>query len=385
MAETMNTSGSNQNSKKRAHILRYFTLFLILVAIAYMLYYYFYARYYVSTDDAYVNQDIIYVSPQISGTIDQVRIQNTQYVKQGELIAKINSFDQKIAFKEAKTALAESVRDISRLIREREQTKQSIILAQIKLKKSKDDLKRNSNLIQKKLISDEKYHDLLFAKEIAEANVHIAKQKLLTMDAIVGDGNISQNPKVQSAILKVQSTYLNLQRCNIYAPISGIVAQKNVTTGKSVSTKTTLLAIIPQEGIWVDANFKETKLAHIHQDQNVALVSDTYGSRVTYHGKVEGISPGTGSVFALIPAQNATGNWIKIIQRIPVRISIDAQTLKKYPLRVGNSMTVTIDIKGDQNATLKPLTAPAPPSNGLYPNVLQKAKQITQQIIEQNS
>lgn len=163
------------------------------------------------------------------------------------------------------------------------------------------------------------------------------------MNAILKNKNITENPKIKKAALEVKQSYLNLSRCDIIAPVSGIIAKKRFNKGEHVGVTSTILAIVPMQGFWVEANFKETQLHHIKIGQDVKLHSDLYGKDVEYSGKVEGINPGTGAVFSLLPAQNATGNWIKIVQRVPVRITLNENELIKHPLHVGNSMQVRID------------------------------------------
>ena len=376
---------SNKSHKKRNSILFILILFFILSGIGYAFYYYTYAKYYESTDNAYVSQNIVYVTPQTSGIVNQVFVDKTDFVKRGQLLGKLDSRDANISFNRAKANLAQTVRRVKKLLLEKEEAKAAIKLAQIKLQKAKDDFFRNQIAKNQNALSLSRFENYKYAYEEAKQNLKILTQKLQSLETLVKDNNISNNPQVKSAILQLKQSYLNLQRCNIYAPISGVIAKKNFNIGQSVSLKSNLLAIIPTKGFWVDANFKETQIKHMRIGQDVKLTSDLYGKDIVYHGKVAGISPGTGAVFSLIPPQNATGNWIKIIQRVPIKIKLNPNELKKHPLIVGSSMYVTVDLKKENSKPLKKLQESSIKSTKLYQKAMQKADSIAQNIIRQNS
>ena len=374
------------NQKKRNHILLFLALFFILSGAAYLFYYYTYSRFYESTDNAYVGQNIVYVTPQVSGNVDAIYVSEMQNVKAGEKMAHLDSRDAQLAFLSAKEALAQSVRQIKQTKMLQEEAKNAISLAQVNLDKTKADLERNKFLLSKGAITGEKFQNLEFAKDAADANLQMANKKLLSIDALLKDKDISKNPEIQNAILRVQKTYLDLKRCDILAPVSGMIAKKNLSLGESVTSNTTILSIVPQEDFWVDANFKETQLQHIRIDQDVKLVSDLYGQDMTFHGKIVGIAAGTGAVFSLLPAQNASGNWIKIVQRVPVRISLDPKEVKTHPLQVGNSMSVTVDLHKQNGGFLKRVASKDENNLNykLYDNSENEAKALIKEIIEQN-
>ena len=374
------------NQKKRNHILLFLALFFILSGAAYLFYYYTYSRFYESTDNAYVGQNIVYVTPQVSGNVDAIYVSEMQNVKAGEKMAHLDSRDAQLAFLSAKEALAQSVRQIKQTKMLQEEAKNAISLAQVNLDKTKADLERNKFLLSKGAITGEKFQNLEFAKDAADANLQMANKKLLSIDALLKDKDISKNPEIQNAILRVQKTYLDLKRCDILAPVSGMIAKKNLSLGESVTSNATILSIVPQEDFWVDANFKETQLQHIRIDQDVKLVSDLYGQDMTFHGKIVGIAAGTGAVFSLLPAQNASGNWIKIVQRVPVRISLDPKEVKTHPLQVGNSMSVTVDLHKQNGGFLKRVASKDENNLNykLYDNSENEAKAVVKEIIEQN-
>ncbi len=376
---------TKNNKKKRNNILRLLALFFILAGVGYGAYYYLYAQFYESTDNAYVKQNIIYVTPQISGIVDTVYINETQYVKNGDLLVKLDDRDLKLSFEQAKENLANTVRNIQKLYKQREVATSSLELAKITLKKATVDLKREDFLLKHHVLADEIYLNFKYTYNKANKNVEIAKQKIAELNSILKNKNISKNPEILKAAIEVKQNYLNLKRCDILAPVSGVIAKKMVNKGQHVGVTSTILAIVPMSGFWVDANFKETQLHYMRIGQNVEMYSDLYGKDVKYRGVVEGINPGTGSVFSLLPAQNATGNWIKIVQRIPVRIKLNQDELTKHPLHVGNSMQVRVDVRkygGDIYSKISAKKENSPQL--LYQDAIKESEIIVRNIIKKN-
>lgn len=374
-----------KNNKKRNNILVILSIFFILAGAGYGAYYYLYAQFYETTDNAYAKQNIVYVTPQVSGIVDKVYVNETQYVKRGQLLARLDARDLNLSFEQAKTNLANTVRDISKLYKQKESALSSLKLAKINLQKATDDLRRREYLKKSHAISDEVYQDFKYAYDKASQNLDIAQKQVAELNSILKNDNIYEDPQVKKAAVAVEQSYLNLKRSNIMAPASGIIAQKRLSDGEFVGVSSTLFAIVPTKGFWVDANFKETQLTHIRIGQDVKLYSDLYGNKVEYHGKVEGINPGTGAVFSLLPAQNATGNWIKIVQRIPVRIKLNSEELEKHPLHVGNSMQVSVDVhnlKGEIYSKVSNKTDDSTPP--LYQDSIKESIAIVNTIIKQN-
>ena len=234
-------------------------------------------------------------------------------------------------------------------------------------------------------ISAEEFTHAQDAYKQARRNLDMARERAMAYKAVYREGNVSHNPQVELAALNVRQRYLDLQRCAIIAPVGGLVAKKAFDPGSAVAAGATLLAIVPETGLWVDANFKETQLRHVRIGQPVTLTSDLYGKDVVFHGRVAGISPGTGSVFSLIPAQNASGNWIKIVQRVPVRIELDPAELETHPLLVGNSMNADVDTHKRSGPLLRAAET-ARPGYGtvLYRSAAQEAEAVAARIIRQN-
>ena len=373
------------NQKKRNNILLLLAFFFLLCGGGYA-YYYTYGQFYESTDNAYVGQNIVYVTPQTTGNVNAIYVSEMQNVKAGDKLAQLDSRDAQLAFSSAKMALAESVRQIKQTQMLKDEAKNAISVAQVNLDKTKADLERNKFLLSKGAITGERFQNLEFAKDSADATLQMANKKLLSINALLKDKDISKNPQVQNAILRVQKTYLDLKRCDILAPVSGMIAKKNLSLGESVTPNATILSIVPQQDFWVDANFKETQLQHIRIGQDVKLISDLYGNDMTFHGKIEGIAAGTGAVFSLLPAQNASGNWIKIVQRVPVRITLDPKEIQTHPLQVGSSMSITVDLHKQDGGFLKRVTSKDENKLNykLYDNSDNEAKALVKEIIEQN-
>ena len=376
-------SQTKPKKKKRNNILFFITLILVIIGLAYTAYYKMYSQFYETTDNAYVKQNITYVTPQINGVVDKVNVDVTQVVKVGDILAHLDSKDAMIAFKKAKNNLAQSVRQIKKSYRQKDEIKSEIKFNKVLLQKAKEDYDRSVVLIKHKAISREKFDNIKYAYDEAKERLQITKNQYNSLLATIRDKIITQNPVIKKAVLEVKESYINLKRCNILAPISGVIAKKNLSVGSSVSPGSMLVAIVPQKGFWVDANFKETQIKNIRVDQKVKLYADVYGKNILYHGRVEGISPGTGSVFSLLPAQNATGNWIKVVQRVPIRIKLDEKELQKHPLQVGNSMVVTIDTHDRGNKKMQTIKKPQYSSN-LYSKALIEAKKIANEVIKQN-
>ncbi|QCP53166.1 HlyD family efflux transporter periplasmic adaptor subunit [Trinickia violacea] len=318
---------------------------LAVGAAAYASYYFLDARYHVDTDDAYVNGNVVQITPQVTGTVVAVNADNTQTVKMGDPIVKLDPADTRIALQQAEADLGQTVRRVHGLYVDDDQYRADIAQRESDLSKAQDDLRRRLSTGESGAVSEEEISHARDAVNSAKAALDSAKQKLAANRALTANIGIEQHPDVMADAAKVRDAYLAYSRTTLPAPVTGYVAQRSVQVGQRVSPGTPLMSVVPLNQVWVDANFKEWQLRHIRVGQPVELTADVYGSSIVYHGKVEGFSPGTGSALALLPAQNATGNWIKVVQRLPVRIEIPVEELEKHPLRVGLSMNVDVDVK----------------------------------------
>lgn len=372
----------NGNGKRKRQLLL-LTFALILVAIVFSLYWFLYARYYEETDDAYVGGNVVQISAQVSGTVTSIKADDTQVVKAGQQLVTLDASDAKVALAQAEAALAQSVRQTRQVFLNNDTLAASVAAGEANLVRARDDVQRRQAGIASGAVSAE---DLAHAKEAlksAEAAVDQARAGLAANRALTDHTNVTDHPNVLQASAQVRNAYLNYARVNIVAPVSGFVSKRSVQLGQRIAAGSPLMAIVPLEQIWIDANFKESQLQHLRVGQPVEVVADVYGSGVKYRGTVVGFSAGTGGAFSLLPAQNATGNWIKVVQRVPVRIALDPQEVQAHPLRIGLSTTATVNIRGDG----KPLET-ANVTNyqtSVYSDLSKQADDIVERIIADNA
>ncbi|AYY79817.1 MAG: multidrug efflux MFS transporter periplasmic adaptor subunit EmrA [Proteus vulgaris] len=333
-----------RNKKRtRRNVLLLLTILFILAGVAYTAYWFMVLRHHETTDNAYVTGNQIMVMPQISGSVTTVYVDNTDFVKAGEPLVLLDSSDEKLALEKAKTALANSVRQMHQQIINGRQLKANIVLRETELTKLQNDLRRREVLGERNVIGKEELQHAREAVSTARAALEVAKEQYNANQAIILNTPIAQQPSVLQASTDVRNAWLALERTKILSPTDGYVSRRSVQVGAQVSPGKPLMAIVPTTGMWIDANFKETQLANMRIGQPAKITTDFYGKKVIYHGTVLGLDMGTGSAFSLLPAQNASGNWIKVVQRLPVRISLDEKELAEKPLRIGLSSEVTVD------------------------------------------
>ncbi|MDR8398088.1 EmrA/EmrK family multidrug efflux transporter periplasmic adaptor subunit [Paraburkholderia sp. USG1] len=340
------------NNGKRKRMMTLLVIVILIAAIAYGLYYFLVARFHEDTDDAYVNGNVVQITPQVTGTVVAVNADDTQTVKAGDPLVVLDPADARVALEQAEANLAQTVRQVRGLFADDNQYQAQVAQRQSDLSRAQDDLKRRLTVAQTGAVSQEEISHARDAVKSAQAAVDAAQQQLASNRALTANTTIANHPNVQAAAAKVRDAYLSNARNNLPAPVTGYVAKRSVQVGQRVSPGTPLMAIVPLGGVWVDANFKEVQLKHMRIGQPVELTADVYGSSVVFHGKVVGFSAGTGSAFSLLPAQNATGNWIKVVQRLPVRIALDPKELEQHPLRIGLSMQADVTIKDDNGGQL---------------------------------
>ena len=332
----------------------------LLFAIAYGTYWTLALRYIQSTDDAYVSGNVVQITPQISGTVIAIAADDTQFVQAGQTLVQLDQADARIALDVADAQLAKAVREVRTLFATTGQQQAAVSMRQSDLARANEDLTRRDRLASSGAISAEEQHHARDAVASAQAALLAAEQQMEASRARIDRTTVNSHPDVLNAAAHVRDAYLAYARTALPAPVSGFVAKRAVQLGQRVSPGTPLMAIVPLDQVWVDANFKEPQLADMRGGQPVTLKADIYGRSVTYHGKVAGFGAGTGSAFALLPAQNATGNWIKIVQRVPVRIALDARELAAHPLQVGLSMQVDVETRDRGGDRLPQLTQTAP-------------------------
>ncbi|MFM0618449.1 HlyD family efflux transporter periplasmic adaptor subunit [Paraburkholderia nemoris] len=354
---TRETADADQPQQVRAPAKRKLLLSLlaatvVLAGAGYGAYYITNGQYHQSTDDAYVNGNLVQLTPQVSGTVVAVNADDTQIVKQGAPVVTLDNADAKVALSNAEATLGQTVRQVSGLYVNNDFYAATVVQRQSDLARAEDDLKRRQAVAETGAVSGEDIAHARDAVSSAQAALDAARQQAAANHALTDRTSVEQHPNVQAAASKVRDAYLSYARNTLPAPVTGYVARRSVQVGQRVAPGTPLMAIVPLDGVWVDANFKEGQLKHMRIGQPVTLTADVYGSSVKYHGHVVGFSAGTGAAFAVLPAQNATGNWIKVVQRLPARIQLDQSELNAHPLRIGLSMQVDVETRDESGTQL---------------------------------
>jgi membrane fusion protein, multidrug efflux system len=330
---------------------------LLAVSLAFGVYWGHVLRYEQNTDDAYVNGNVVQITPQIYGTVIAIGADDTQFVKAGQTLVRLDQADAKVALDESEAQLARTVRDVRNLFATSGQLAADVRVKQTDLAAAQADLARRVRLGASGAVSGEELQHARDRVQAAQAALSATQQQLEANRARVDNTTLANHPQVRAAAAAVRNAYLTYSRTELPAPVSGFVARRNVQLGERVSPGTALMSVVPLDQVWVDANFKEPQLAAMRVGQPVRLTADLYGGHVVYHGRVVGFGAGTGSAFALLPAQNATGNWIKIVQRVPVRIALDPREVTAHPLQIGLSMKAEVDVHDRSGARLPELAS----------------------------
>ena len=357
----------------------------ILAALLWFLLWFFVLSTRVKTDNAYVSGNQVAISAQVPGTVVAILADDTQHVDAGQVLVKLDGTDADTRLAQARSALAQAVRGVRQQTSSATGADAQVVAARLDLKKAEADLKRRLPLIAAQAESPEIVQHLRDGVAQARAAVNAAEAQAAAAHAAIEGTDVAQNPVVMQARANFRAAWVAAQRNAIYAPVSGYVAERSVQLGNSVQPGQQLMTVVPLHDLWIDANFKESQLRHIRIGQPATVVSDLYGGDAEYHGKVIGLGAGTGSVFSLLPAQNATGNWIKVVQRVPVRIALDNKELDKHPLRIGLSTDVTVDIRHDQGSVLANTPTQQPVAQtDVYDQMASKADAEADRIIRAN-
>ncbi|CAM3088195.1 multidrug efflux system [Legionella steigerwaltii] len=356
----------------------YFTIILIVLFIFLFLYWFFVWRNQAYTNNAYVEGNQVYIKSLRPGFVTGIYTDDSFLVKKGQLIVSLNETDSLIALEKAKKKLAKTVRNVCQAFHDVFILAAEIEVRKAELLKTQQNLKHRYDVIGAKAVSLEDYQnaqdDLKAATAALKSTKHNYQKKL----AFVQGTSIKEHPWVQAAAQEVRDAWVQLYRCKIYAPVEGLIAQRTIQVGMWISPKDPLMAIIPLDQIWVNANYKETQMKRMRIGQNVKFTSDLYGSNVVYHGQIVGLPGGAGNVFSLLPPENLSGNWIKIVQRLPVRVALVQDELKEHPLRLGLSLELTADLS-DQNGPLVPTSTSNSPQ--YMTNIFQKEEKGNEKLI----
>ena len=324
---------------------------ILVAALIYGIYWLTYARYFESTDDAYVGGNVVTITSKENATVLALHADNTQTVKQGQLLVEFDPAVATVNLQAAQANLARVVRNVKAQFSKSDSGVAELNQAQVVLAQAQGDYDRRQKAYDTQSVSGEELAHARDAVQAARAAVTAAQGGLQTTRASIEGTDIAHNPDVLAAEAQLRSAAIVYGHMRVVAPLDGVIAQRTVQAGQQVAAGTPLMAVVPLSDVWIDANFKEVQLARMRVGQPVRVKTDIYGGGVTYHGHIEGLGAGSGSAFALLPPQNASGNWIKIVQRVPVRIALDAKELARHPLRVGLSVTVDADVR-DQSGEL---------------------------------
>lgn len=366
---------------KRKRRLLVLTLLFALAAVAAVSAFFLWWQHEEETEDAYVAGRVVQITPQTGGTVRKVLHDDTDVVKKGDVLAVLDDGNYVLAYERAKNELIQAVRQNRQQNAATSQAGAQVALRRADLARAQDDLRRRSTLAESGAVSAEELAHARAAVSQAQAAVKAAlAEESSARAALGGQVALREQPAVQMAVSRLKDAWLNLQRTQIRAPVDGQVAKRSVQVGQQVAAGAPLMAVVPLSDVWVDANFKETQLRRMKIGQPVELVSDLYGKQTVYRGRVAGFSAGTGSAFSLIPAQNATGNWIKVVQRVPVRIELNREDVDRHPLRIGLSMTVKVDISAAGAPISKTPDAVLPETEGTD---WSEADRLVDEILEQ--
>lgn len=385
---TQPVQGSPQKNRTRRQRLTIVSVLLLILLLAYGIWWFIFARHYENTNDAYVAGNVVQITSQVPGTVIAIHADDTERVATGAPLIELDHSDAKVALEQAEAQLAQTVREVRTLFVNNGALIANVALREADVARARDDLARREELIGTGAVSKEDLEHARVALKTAQSSLDATRGQLASNQALTDHTSVANHPNVLHAAAQLRAAYLNLARTTLPAPITGYIAKRSVQVGQRVSPGMPLLSVVPLNALWVDANFKEVQVAKMRIGQPVTLQSDVYGGSVEYHGKVVGLAAGTGAAFALLPTQNASGNWIKVVQRVPVRISLDPKELAEHPLRVGLSMQVDVDIADSQGTSLTsaaPVRTTPMYQTNVFENAGKQAEQRVAEIIAANS
>lgn len=389
IADTNSNAPSAQeasHSGKRKTWLTILAVLVIVGGLGVWAWHELYGRWSESTDDAYVNGNVVEITPLTTGTVVSIGADDGDLVHEGQVLLNFDPSDAEVGLQSAEANLARTVRQVRGLYSNVDGMKAQVAAQKAEVQKAQENFSRRRNLAAGGAISQEELSHARDDLASAQSALNSAQQQLASSSALVDDTVVSSHPEVQAAAAQLRQAYLAHARTTLIAPVTGYVAKRTVQLGQRVQPGTALMAVIPLNQLWIDANFKETQLRQMRIGQPVDIETDLYGSSVKFSGTVDSLGAGTGSAFALLPAQNATGNWIKIVQRVPVRIHINAEELAQHPLRIGLSTLVEVNLH-DQSG---PVLAQQPPqkasfTTNVYERQLADADALIEQLVHANS
>ncbi|OCH96900.1 multidrug transporter [Legionella jamestowniensis] len=344
------------NRKNSAY---YFSIIVLILLLLLFIYWFFIWRWQVYTNDAYVQGNQVHINALRRGFVTGIYTDDSFLVKKGQLLVTLDETDSKIALEKAKAKLALTVREVCQAFHDVFRLRADIDVKRAEHLKAKQNYQHRAGVIKARGISLEDYQNAADDLKASLAALKSTKNNYQKTLAFVQGSSITQHPLIQQAAQEVREAWVQLYRCKIYSPVEGLIAQRTIQVGMWVRPHRPLMSVIPLEQMWVNANYKETQVKHIRIGQDVAITSDLYGRAVAFHGKIVGLPGAAGNAFALLPPENLSGNWIKIVQRLPVRVALNTDELKQYPLRIGLSLEATTNIS-TQDGLLVPTSFGGP-------------------------
>jgi membrane fusion protein (multidrug efflux system) len=370
-------SAPESNHKKRNRAILITALTFVVIGACWFGYWWIWGRFYQYTDDAYVDGNNVVITPQVSGIVESFSVLDADFVPMGRILVELDKTDANISLERAIADLGNAVRDVMRLFEEARQYAAMIDVKKAELIKTAQDYEHRKNLVEEGGVSLEDFEHAEAALKASFSDLLATEHQYIAAVSQVENTTVETHPLVDQMKSRVRDAYVFLQRCTIKAPVTGLVAQRSVQVGERVRSGEPIMAIVPLDQMWVTANYKEVQLTNMRVGQSASITSDIYGGDVEFTGIIAGIGGGTGSVFSVLPPQNATGNWIKIVQRIPVRIVLDQEQIKQHPLRLGLSMEVTVDIHDTQ----KPFVPQIRPDHPLYETDIFKTQEEGAEVL----
>ena len=383
--DTVAGTGPTQARRNRRKWFVILGAIVLLGVIAYAVYALFFAGANQVTDDAYVAGDVVAITSRERATVTTIYADNTQAVRAGQPLIEFDPADADASMAAAEAQLAQAVRGVRSNFSAVDSAAAQIVAAEADVARARNDVGRRVAAAKEGAVSGEELSHAQDTLRSAEAQLVLARSRRAEANAAVGGASLGSNPNVLAAIAALRRAALVKSHMRLIAPVSGVIAQRSVQIGQQVAQGTPLMAVVPLSGVWIDANFRETQLADLRVGQPVTIKSDIYGGDVVFHGRVEGINAGSGSAFALLPAQNASGNWIKVTQRLPVRIALDPNELKRHPLQIGLSVKVTVDTANHSGAPVASAAVKADARTGIGTESVAGVDALIARIIAQNS
>jgi membrane fusion protein (multidrug efflux system) len=399
MSDVTSSSSEPPAASPRRRALGVVAVLLLVGAAAWALWWFVFARATESTDNAYVQANVVQLTAQVGGTVVSIGADDTDFVRAGQPLVRLDPADARIALEQAESQLAQSVREVRQLFAGNATLQSQVAardadLARVRseLARASADASRRAALVGTGAIGKEEFEhanaQVAAARSgvaAAESALQAARDQLLASANLTDGTTVTQHPQVQRSAARVRETWIALRRNELLAPVDGLVARRSVQLGQRIQAGTPLLSLVSLRDAWVEANFKEGQLARLRIGQPTRLWADVYGKQVEFHGVVAGLGAGTGAAFALLPAQNATGNWIKVVQRVPVRIRLDPKELALHPLRVGLSMQVEVNVSQQDGKVLADTPREAPVAETqVYDQLMKEADSEVKRIISSN-